>query len=85
MDENEISPSGHADDFDNDNLGLPKFNLSGPSCQFYHRLLLYCCHFHEACLTGHPRFYKGFGLSPCVHEEYEPDPVVFPIRRRRFP
>ena len=51
-------------------------------CLYYHQLLLYCCRYHEACLTGRPRFYKGFPLSPCVRDGNEPDQIDYPTRRR---
>lgn len=82
MSDREVLPSGCAKDLTNTSLGFPKLILSGSSCLFYHQLLLYCCKYHESCLTGRPRFYNGIGLSPCVHEEYEPDTVIFPVKRR---
>ncbi len=44
-------------------------------CIFFHPLLFYCCRHHVFCLRGRPVFYKGFGISPCVFELHEPDPV----------
>jgi len=82
MEGRKVLPSGCAKDLTDNNLGRPKFILSGASCQSYHQLLLYCCLHHEACLTGRPRFYNGIGLSPCVREEYEPDRIDYPTRRR---
>lgn len=64
-----------------DNRILLNKYLTDSNCRHYHSLLFYCCLHHEACLTGRPRFYKGFGLSPCVREDHEPDHVIFPIRR----
>ena len=85
MDDRKILPSGYAEVLDNTTIrpiGIKK--ILKEKCPHFHELQSYCCRFHEACLTGRPRFYKGFGLSPCVRQEHEPDPVVFPIRRRMW-
>ena len=65
------------------NLPAPaRGHPSGISCRFFNTHLFYCCIHHVFCM-GRPVFYGGFGISPCVRELHEPDPVSWESRKRK--